>query len=123
MQNQVKEVEVFADLMLEKVFYTLMENSLRHGQRVQRIRISDRREEDSLVIVYEDDGIGIAEENKELIFARGFGTNSGLGLFFSREILDLTHIIITEAGRFGHGVRFEITVPYDAFRPLAPKNR
>jgi signal transduction histidine kinase len=120
--SEVEHLEVFADLMLEKVFYTLMENSLRHGQHVHRIRIADRREGEDLVILYEDDGIGIPQENKELIFTRGFGTNSGLGLFFSREILDLTHISITEVGGFGHGVRFEFKVPYDAFRLLAPKN-
>ena len=38
-----------------------------------------------LVILWADDGIGIAEEDKEKIFERGFGKNTGLGLFLARE--------------------------------------
>ena len=38
-----------------------------------------------LVIRWADDGIGIAEEDKEKIFERGFGKKTGLGLFLARE--------------------------------------
>jgi PAS domain S-box-containing protein len=120
--NVAQDLEVFADPMLEKVFYTLLENSIRHGDHVRSVTISDRIEGEDLLIMYEDDGVGIPEEHKELIFSRGFGSNSGLGLFFSREILDLTHITIAEKGEYGKGVLFEMRVPYDAFR-LAAKNR
>ena len=41
------------------------------------------------IIVCEDDGGGIPLENKEKIFDRGFGKNTGLGLFLAREILSL----------------------------------
>lgn len=52
----------------------------------------------------------------ERIFEQGFGKNTGLGLFLSREILAITGITITENGTPGKGARFEITVPKGAYR-------
>ena len=53
---------------------------------------------------------------KEKIFQRGIGSQNSLGLFFAREILDITGITIRETGIFGSGARFEITVPAGMFR-------
>jgi signal transduction histidine kinase len=47
---------------------------------------------------------------------RGFGKNTGLGLFLSREILAITGIMIAEMGEPGKGARFEITEPKGMFR-------
>ena len=54
-----------------------------------------------LVLVFEDDGMGIAGEDKKHLFERGFGKNTGLGLFLSREILSITGITIRETERSG----------------------
>jgi signal transduction histidine kinase len=66
--------------------------------------------------VCEDDGDGIIAEEKEKIFERGFGKNTGLGLALSREILAITGITITETGEPGKGARFEIAVPKGMWR-------
>jgi CheY-like chemotaxis protein len=108
--------EIFADSLLVKVFYNLMDNSLRHGRHVTTLRFSGREQADGLVIIYEDDGIGITEDEKESIFLKGRGKNTGLGLFLIREILALTGITIRETGRGGAGVRFELLVPADRYR-------
>jgi K+-sensing histidine kinase KdpD len=50
-------------------------------------------------------------DEKERIFERGFGKNTGLGMFLVREILTLTGITISETGEPGRGARFEILVP------------
>jgi len=71
------------------------------------------------VVVWEDNGVGIMEEEKERIFERGYGKNTGLGLFLVREILSLTGIMISETGTPGTGARFEITVPKGSYR-IAP---
>jgi len=68
------------------------------------------------LIVCEDDGVGVPAEEKELIFERGFGKNTGLGLALSREILSITGITITENGEPGRGARFELKVPKGAYR-------
>ena len=52
----------------------------------------------------------------ERIFERGYGKNTGLGVFLSREILSITGITITENGVPGKGARFEITVPKGMYR-------
>ena len=76
--------------------------------------------EGDIAIVYEDDGVGMRETDKEKIFTKGFGTNTGFGLFLSREILSITGLIIKESGVYGKGVRFEILVPKGKFRFVKP---
>ena len=112
----IGDVRVFSDPMLEKVFFNLLDNSIRHGQRVSEILVSSRVSEENLVVVWEDNGVGIAANEKERIFNRGFGKNTGLGMFMIREILSLTGITITENGVPGKGARFEILVPKGAWR-------
>ena len=55
-------------------------------------------------------------EDKKRLFERGFGKNTGMGLFLSREILSITGITIQECGQPGTGARFEITVPKGKWR-------
>ena len=108
--------EVFADPLAVKVFYNLMDNAARHGGKITTIRFSAEEREGTRIIVCEDDGGGVAVDEKEKIFKRGFGKNTGLGLFLTREILDITGITIHEAGEPGKGARFEMTVPDGAWR-------
>jgi PAS domain S-box-containing protein len=116
-QNELGTIAVYADLLLEKVFFNLMDNALRYGgEGLTSITISQRRQDEQVVIVFEDNGSGIPAENKSRIFDRGFGHNTGLGLYLSREILAITDITITETGEYGKGARFEITVPKGGFR-------
>jgi signal transduction histidine kinase len=102
---------IYADPLIEKVFYNLMENSIRHGEHVTTISFSYQKTADGVVIIYTDDGVGIPTADKERIFIRGFGKHTGLGMFLSREILSITGLIIQETGETGKGVRFEIIVP------------
>jgi signal transduction histidine kinase len=107
---------IYADPLIEKVFYNLMENSVRHGGHVTSMVFSCHERPEGLVIVYTDNGVGIATEDKERIFLKGFGKNTGLGMFLSREILGITGIVIHETGERGKGVRFEISVPLENYR-------
>ena len=109
-------IEIYADPLFEKVFYNLFENAIRHAGNLTTITISARESGPDLVIAVQDNGKGVLEENKEKIFTRGFGSNTGLGLYFSREILDITRITIRETGTPGEGARFELTVPKGAYR-------
>jgi PAS domain S-box-containing protein len=116
LKTSVQDLEILADPMLEKVFFNLIDNSIRHGEHVTEIHITTRTSGDDLVIVWEDNGAGIDKDDKEHIFRRGFGKNTGLGMFLAREILALTNILIRETGEPGKGARFEITVPKGAYR-------
>lgn len=109
-------VQVYADALIEKVFYNLIENSLRHGVHVTRMSFSFEETKNGAVITYRDNGIGISLDDKDKLFRRGFGKHTGLGLFLSREILSITGITITETGEPKKGVCFEIHVPKVSYR-------
>jgi PAS domain S-box-containing protein len=115
--SSVGSLEVYADPLLEKVFYNLIDNALRYGgMKMTTIRIASRETERGLVISVEDNGSGIAPQDRKRLFERGFGHNTGLGLFLSREILAITGMTIAETGEPGSGARFEIAVPRGAWR-------
>jgi len=109
-------LEIYSDNLIQKVFYNLMDNSIRHGEHVTKIDLFITEKEDGIVIIYEDNGTGISDSEKPKLFHKGFGKNTGLGLFLSREILSITGISITENGEPGKGVRFEIFIPKGEFR-------
>ena len=115
-ESEADELEIFADPLLERVFYNIVENAVEHGNRVSVVRLSWSESADGLLIRLEDDGIGIPAQDKETIFERGYGKNTGLGLFLSREILSITNITIKESGEFQHGARFEMLVPKGVYR-------
>ena len=115
-QIEVTRLEIFADPLIVKVFFNLMENSQRHGEQVTVMNFSAKETNAGLVITYRDNGVGVSEADKKKLFQKGFGKHTGLGLFLSREILAITGITITENGEPGNGARFEITVPNGAWR-------
>lgn len=83
-------IQVLADPLLYKVFHNLIDNSLRHGGSVRRMGVHVERSGENILIVHTDDGQGIGEEEKRMLFREGHGKDHGLGLFLSREILDIT---------------------------------
>lgn len=112
------DLEIYADPMLEKVFYNLFDNAFRYGESVTKIRLSGEMDGPDLVLSFEDNGIGVPDEEKTRIFSRGIGKNTGLGLFLTREILAITRITIAETGEYRTGARFTIRVPRGAYRIL-----
>lgn len=115
-QSDLGDIQIYADKMLRKVMYNLVDNSVRHGKNLTCIHLSAHENSGDLLIWYEDDGGGIAVDEKEKSFEKGFGKNTGLGLFLIREILSITGLSIIETGEPGVGVRFEIRVPAGKFK-------
>jgi PAS domain S-box-containing protein len=109
-------IEVLTDPLADKVPYNLVDNSMRHGGHVTHIKLRAEQVGDAMLIIYEDDGVGIGEDYRKHLFAKGFGKNTGYGLFLIREILAITGITIEERGQPGKGVRFEMLVPAGAWR-------
>lgn len=119
LENNLPEgTELYADQLIVKVFYNLMDNAARYGGKITKIRFSVVEDNGKKVIICDDDGNGIPDEEKEKIFERGFGKNTGLGLFLTREILNITGITILETGEQMKGARFEIRVPEKSFRNI-----
>lgn len=115
-QVSLSGVSVLCDPLFEKVCYNLVENAVRHGENLTKIEVHGTRTGAGYQIIVEDDGVGIPDDDKPYIFDKGFGKNTGFGLFLIREILSLSDITITENGRYGTGSRFEMDVPAGKFR-------
>ncbi len=109
-------LEVYADPLIAKVFFNLVDNALRHGGNITTIRFAVEERGDEMTIVCEDDGDGVPLAEKDRIFEHGYGKNTGFGLTISREILDITGIGIREVGEPSRGARFEMVVPAGVHR-------
>jgi signal transduction histidine kinase len=109
-------IEIYADALLERVFVTLIENTIRHAKGATFISAGYTISGDDAVIFVEDNGQGILEDKKEEIFRKGAGASGSASLFLSREILSITGITIRENGISGKGARFEIRVPKGSYR-------
>ncbi len=117
----VGDLEVYADPMFERVFRNLVDNSLRHGEKVTVVKVTAQPEGTDMVIIYEDDGVGLSAEAKARVFEKGYGRHTGLGMFMARGVLSLTGISIRAAGEGGSGARFEMRVPEGGFRDYPEK--
>jgi signal transduction histidine kinase len=112
----VEGLEIYADPLLENVFFTLTENVVLHGKTATEIALFYQETSEGLMLVFEDNGVGISEDMKKKIFNRKYEEKKGMGLFLAREILEITGMTIKESGEPGKGARFEINVPKGAYR-------
>ena len=110
------DLEIYADPMVKKVFYNLIDNAVRHGGEVTEIRFSYAISGQDLLILCEDDGIGIPEGEKEAIFREAYKRRHGHGLFLVAGILGITGMTIRETGVAGEGARFEVRVVNGGYR-------
>ena len=115
-KDNVEGLEIYADPLLETVFFNLVENVMKHGKTATEISFYYKETLDYLTLFIEDNGTGIPDAEKEKIFEREYGSQKGMGLFLVREILSITTISIKESGVYGQGARFEISVPKGEYR-------
>ena len=110
--NECKGMPVIADSLLTRLFYNLMQNSLTHGKKLTQIKIYPKKTDNSAQIIYEDNGVGIPENEKEQIFTEGYGKGTGYGLFLIKKMCEAYNWTIKETGTPEKGARFEITVQH-----------
>jgi PAS domain S-box-containing protein len=116
-RSEIGGLEIYADPLLPRVFYNLLENSFRNStRRNQEIALFTRRDKDELIVVYTDNGYWIPLDQKEKIFEGGDEAGTVRGLFLIRELLAFTGITILESGTRDDGVRFEIRIPPGKYR-------
>ena len=112
----VERLEIYADPLLEMVFYILAENVLKYAHSATAVKLWYEIIPGGCLLVFEDNGNGIEIDLKEQIFEQWYGEQKGLGLFLSREILAITGLSIRENGEPGSGARFEIHIPDKMYR-------
>jgi len=110
--NECQRLAVVADSLLKRLFYNLIDNSLKHGQKVTQIQLQYTKDIDGVKLIYRDNGIGVPETNKSKLFQVGFSTgkSSGLGLFLIKKLADVYGWRIVEEGQPNKGVKFVISI-------------
>jgi signal transduction histidine kinase len=112
--------EVLADSALTEIFHNLLDNSIKYsGEHLSEIKISTQKAENSdLCIIYEDNGEGIDPMIKPMLFNKGAGKGTGLGLYLIQRICDVYCWSISEEGEPGQGAKFVLVVPQQNVKPL-----
>jgi signal transduction histidine kinase len=111
--NECQGLTVQADSLLRQLIYNLIDNTKKYGKKTTTARLHYQIKANKVILTYEDDGIGISLENKDLIFKQGFSTggSTGFGLFLSKKMVEFYGWTITEEGKPGNGAKFIITIP------------
>jgi PAS domain S-box-containing protein len=115
-QVDLPEVEVLADPLFMSCVHNIVHNSIKHGGKVQQVRIWGYEDPTGFIITIDDDGKGISSTQKQAIFDWNYDGRSGHGLNFVREVLNSTGMRVRETGAEGRGARFEIVVPQGYYR-------
>ena len=102
---------VQADSLLRQLFYNLIDNSLRYGEKVSKITVRFEEENNLLKLIYEDNGVGLSEETRSNLFKEGFGKNTGYGLYLIKRICEAYGWTIQETGKQNEGAQFTMTIP------------
>jgi PAS domain S-box-containing protein len=112
--NNCAGLTVLADSLLREMFYNLIDNSVKHGEKISRIEIRyEEASQDELRLYYEDDGVGVSEAVKPSLFKEGFttGRGTGYGLYLIKKMMEVYGWTIRETGTPGKGAQFTITIP------------
>jgi PAS domain S-box-containing protein len=112
--NECHGLTVLADSLLSQLFYNLIDNSLKYGEKTRQIKIYyGMPSADQVELVYEDDGVGIPDNMRSNLFKEGFtsGKGTGYGLFMAKRISEVYGWTILETGKQGKGAQFTMSIP------------
>lgn len=118
LQTTQKKLLVYADRnKISQVFTNLISNAIKYANRESaNITISTKEEATHIVIIVEDNGMGIKPENLARIFERFYRVESsrnrkdggsGLGLAIVKHILEAHHQNITVESAYLSGTKFK----------------
>ncbi|MBX6377527.1 MAG: HAMP domain-containing histidine kinase, partial [Clostridia bacterium] len=113
---------------LREMVTQLLANAARYAGPGATLRIVGRREGDMAVLVFEDDGRGIAPEEQELVFEPFYRSPAaeqdglagvGLGLYIVRRIAEVCGGRVELESEAGRGARFTVHLPLAQEEPSA----
>jgi PAS domain S-box-containing protein len=121
-ENQCMGLEVIADSLLTQVFYNLIDNSLKYGEKTTTICIfAEKLDDQSIRLYFKDDGVGLDKQIKEHLFERGVGKGTGFGLYFIRKICEVYGWSVKENSQTGQGAQFEFRIPAEKVKKFVDK--
>ena len=110
--NECQGLKVLADSLLTRLFYNLIDNSLKYGEKITHIRVYyEKSDKAQLRLIYQDDGNGIPLAEKPNLFKEGYGKGTGYGLYLIKKMMEVYGWTIQETGEPGRGAQFTITIP------------
>ena len=102
--------------LLTGMLQNLLENAYKYGKKGGHTKVKLVKDKDKIKLSVEDDGIGIANDQLNLIFDRFFRasnksgiTGSGLGLSIVKKIVDMHKGVIEVTSKEGSGTTFTIS--------------
>lgn len=107
-------LNILADSLLIQLFFNLIDNSLKHGKTISKLRTYYLIEKNgTLKIIYEDNGVGIPYAEKQNIFKEGISTDegTGYGLYLIKKLTEVYGWTIEETAEPGKGAQFTIRIP------------
>ena len=105
---------------LHQVIFNLVSNAVKYSNEGGMIQIRVKQEKLKAVLIVEDQGIGMAEEDLPLIFERFYRTDlsrsrktggAGIGLAIVKAIVQAHQGTVTVISKVGCGSRFTVTLP------------
>lgn len=116
-----KSLKIFADkTRIMEVLQNIIGNALKFTPDKGRVAVEIRVEKDQVITTIEDTGPGIAEEDLKKLFTKFTVINTyekakdsgtGLGLYISRQIVNLHDGTIEASSKLGEGTTFSIFLP------------
>ncbi|SMO46649.1 sensor histidine kinase [Solitalea koreensis] len=118
--NVASDASAYADPnMIKVVIRNLLSNAIKFTHKTGRIVVNTRRTPDKLIIIIEDNGIGMSKEHQQKLFSMDhFSTvgtanevGTGLGLILAKDFVERNGGRIWVDSVLGQGSRFSISVP------------
>jgi len=103
---------------MEKILFNLLSNAFKYTESTHKISIELIKENDNILIKVGNTGVGIGEQDLSKVFDRFYQVNnremnlgSGVGLAFTKRLVELHHGRITAQSAKGQGSVFTVTIP------------
>ncbi len=118
---------------VEKILINLISNAIKYSLRGGAVTVSLREANGMVVFVVKDEGIGIAEENRNRVFdsffqnpaqtidSNGLAKSTGIGLSLTKSLVMVHNGEIQVASKPGKGSAFTVSIPIG--QPLIPVQR
>ncbi|MCL6258263.1 response regulator [Aquiflexum sp. TKW24L] len=105
---------------MEIVVFNLLSNAFKYTKDAGEVKLSVKVTENKVLLTVSDNGIGLSEENQEKVFNRFFQVQqaeptsmigSGVGLAFTKNIIDLHGGNISVESKINEGTSFVVALP------------
>lgn len=117
-----QEIESWYDFgILEKILFNLLSNAIKFTDKDGTIELNVQIENGQAILKVKDNGIGIAPELLDKVFDRFYTTDfvdyhqtgTGIGLSFTKSLIDLHRGNINVESALNNGSCFTVTIPVE----------